>query len=410
MKSVFSEYYKISKSEEKRIWTEGLIVVDNNILLNQYRYSKTTSDKVIEVLTKLKDRLWIPYQVGLEYHNNRLDCFYNSWNASKTIKEKVDETRKHLLDDIKNKFNRNPFVVIEEFEDVVNKSFRQIEDKLKEWDKSVTDFINEDPINKKIIKLFENRIGADFTKEEIEKIYKEGEKRYSEKVPPGYKDDTQEKRSQGKRNVYGDLILWKQMMLKAKEEDKDVVFISDDEKEDWWFEWKGRKIYPRVELIREFRNETGHRILFYNQKAFLEYANNNLSLGQLDDTIKEVETDIRKKFAAQERYIRESQKAFESFKRVYDSYMDKANVRLDLDPADLYVGTASESAKSYMIRNALAHGIYPDSSYIDYLDRMKTINSSLTSRYLDGVMGENDKNPGEMTVRDIMNMDKGGKK
>lgn len=164
MKSVFSEYYKISKSEEKKIWTEGIIVVDNNILLNQYKYGKTTSDKVIEVLTKLKDRLWIPYQVGLEYHNNRLDCFYNSWNASKTIKEKVDEIRKHLLDDIKNKFNRNPFVVIEEFEEVVNKSFRQIDDKLKEWDKSVSDFINDDPINKKIIKLFENRIGADFSK------------------------------------------------------------------------------------------------------------------------------------------------------------------------------------------------------------------------------------------------------
>jgi len=361
MNVVFNEYYKISKDEEKRIWKEGLIVVDNNILLNQYRYSKETSDSVLEVLTTLKDRLWIPYQVGLEYHNNRLDCFYNSWNASKSIKDKVNDVKNSLLNDIQNKYNRNPFVVIGEFEEVVNKSFKQIEDKLKEWDNTVSDFVNNDPINKKIIKLFENRVGDDFSNDEIERIYKEGEKRYSEKIPPGYKDDTPDKRAKGKRNVFGDLIVWKQIIEKAKEVDKDVVFISDDEKEDWWFEWKGKKIYPRVELIREFRKETGHRILMYNQKSFLEYAKNTLNIGQLDETIKEIKKDIEKRDKAKAEKLTAS--VAQSVSDILKYYND-LNKKAAIDPSK-YVINYNDIPKVHYTFN-------PNLPNIDYLEALKS--------------------------------------
>lgn len=367
MKTVFNEYYKISKDEEKRIWDEGLIVVDNNILLNQYRYSKDTSDKVIEVLTQLKDRLWIPYQVGLEYHNNRLECFYNSWNASKTIKERINEVKTNLLNEIKNKYNRNPFVILEEFDEVVNKSFKQIDDKLKEWDKTVTDFVNNDPINKKIVQLFENKVGNDFSNEEIEKIFKEGEKRYSEKVPPGYKDDTPDKRAQGKRNVYGDLIVWKQIIAKAKEVDKDVVFISDDEKEDWWFEWKGKKIYPRVELIREFRQETGHRIILYNQKSFLEYAKSNFNFERLDETIREVEKDIKKRDKA--RAEKASVSVAQTISELFNKYLNNPSGQVLVDPTSYLV--------KYGDYHKIPYVVNPNITSLDYLEQLKSSQSTI---------------------------------
>lgn len=383
MKSVFSEYYKIDKNEEKRIWKDGLIVVDNNILLNQYRYSKATSDKVIEVLTKLKDRLWIPYQVGLEYHNSRLDCFCDNWNASKKLKNKVDELKKRLLDEAHNNFNRTPFIVIDEFDKVVNKSFKQIEKKLDEWDNPDVDFVNDDPINKKIIDLFDGRVGEDLSNEELEKLFKEGEKRYKEKVPPGYKDDTPEKQAKGKRNVYGDLIIWKQIIAKAKEEKKDVVFISDDEKEDWWFEWKGRKLYPRVELIREFRKETGQKILLYNQRSFLEYANTNLEHGQLDDTIKEVDDDIKKKEEIKERLLRDSMTVDELWREMVERYT-KAQLDSELVAPDVkasFVPTINSlhpNNNQYFISHSA-----PTVKYT--VDRVTPFQEGLASTYIDSI-------------------------
>ena len=43
---------------------------------------------------------------------------------------------------------------------------------------------------------------------------------------------------------------------KTKDNKRDVIFITDDKKEDWWNICKGRTIGPRVELIKEFSDIT----------------------------------------------------------------------------------------------------------------------------------------------------------
>ena len=47
------------------------------------------------------------------------------------------------------------------------------------------------------------------------------------------------------------MIVWKQIIRKAADTSKDVIFVSDDLKEDWMLEFRGKKYGPRKELIKE---------------------------------------------------------------------------------------------------------------------------------------------------------------
>ena len=124
------------------------------------------------------------------------------------------------------------------------------------------------------------------TEDELEALYKEGERRYANQVPPGYCDE-KNKKDKAKRSLYGDLVVWKQVIAYAKEKEQCVIFITDDHKSDWWDKVEG-KHSPRKELIREFMDCTGQNILIYDSGRFLEYAKRNKAKVSAK-TIREVE-------------------------------------------------------------------------------------------------------------------------
>ena len=71
MKQYFHGYYKPTDEDFDAIWNEATIVVDANVLLNLYTYSAATSQEVLTLLSEFDERLWLPHQVALEYHENR---------------------------------------------------------------------------------------------------------------------------------------------------------------------------------------------------------------------------------------------------------------------------------------------------------------------------------------------------
>ena len=83
-------------------------------------------------------------------------------------------------------------------------------------------------------------------------IVREGRFRYENSIPPGYKDGENDKKKGFQ--VYGDLIVWKEILRYAKKEKKPVLFICDDMKEDLYRDAK--KFLPRYELIKEFTDIT----------------------------------------------------------------------------------------------------------------------------------------------------------
>ncbi len=90
------------------------------------------------------------------------------------------------------------------------------------------DFLENDEFLEVITKLLAGKVGP-YSEEDLEKIYEDAEKRFILKQPPGYEDV---KKTVPER--YGDVVLWFQLIDYAKSLERPLIFVTDDEKEDWW--------------------------------------------------------------------------------------------------------------------------------------------------------------------------------
>ena len=311
MQDKFSEYYRISNDEIQRHWEKDIFCFDANVLLNLYRYTPKTRMAFLELLKQINDRIWITYQAAFEYQKNRLLVI----NAQKEAYKDIRETLKKKKDEIETKLNgfkKHPYLQAGELKRQIESAFQTISKDLDNLENKHPDYLEDDPIWDQLTVLLNGRVGDDFSKEELEKIYKDGKKRYDEKVPPGFMD-AKDKQNEGNRSLYGDIIVWKQVMEKAKQIDNSIILITDDLKEDWWYKFKGKTISPRIELIKEFREETNKRINIYQADRFLELANKNLSQQTTKEAIQEVrdvrladELDIEKQIRDLEMFLEDN--------------------------------------------------------------------------------------------------------
>ncbi|MFM7370860.1 MAG: PIN-like domain-containing protein, partial [Sphaerospermopsis kisseleviana] len=64
MRSVFVGYFRPKDDELSQMWSEGIFVVDANVLLNLYRYSSGTRKELEKALEAVKDRIFITHQAA----------------------------------------------------------------------------------------------------------------------------------------------------------------------------------------------------------------------------------------------------------------------------------------------------------------------------------------------------------
>ena len=132
---------------------------------------------------------------------------------------------------------------------------------------------SDDEILNRILSIFDGRIGDKVDDEELSQIKKEGKERFEKSIPPGYKDDKKKNNETDDNNAYGDLIIWKQIIKFAKGNNVGIVFVTHDQKEDWWNIVKGKTIGPRIELRREFLEETKQFFHMYSMNSFISEYN-----------------------------------------------------------------------------------------------------------------------------------------
>jgi hypothetical protein len=270
MKDKFFGYYPPEEKEIEEIWNDSIMALDANTLLNLYRYTKSTKDDFLKILKEYSNRIWLPYQVGYEFHSNRINVIKTQEKTYNEIGKKLDEEFKNISEQV-NFFKRHSLIKTDYILNQISETFDKIKSELELLSTNHPEYLINDDILPVITELFNGKIGDEFNETEYDKIYKEGETRYKKKIPPGYYDLS--KKSEGDRHLYGDLIIWKQLINYSKKLKKTIIFITDDRKEDWWLKYKGETICPRVELIKEFFDETGFRILIYQADSFLRYAN-----------------------------------------------------------------------------------------------------------------------------------------
>jgi hypothetical protein len=291
MKKEFPGYYHPEKEDFEEIWETCNFVFDANILLNLYRYSRDTSIDFINILESkdLEDRIWIPYQAALEYHQNRLGVIYDQTNAYKKIQEKLSGFRNDIDNELSDicKKGRHPLINHEEFISELITLFEKYESQLDDLKEDHPDLLSEDWIKNKVTDIFEGKVCDQLDPKEKERIIKEGNNRYQIKIPPGYKDI-----NKPYPEKYGDLFIWFEIINFANQAEKPVIFITDDRKEDWWYRHNGKTIGPRPELINEFISKTGRNFYMYSADRFMYEATNYLDKQINEESIEEIE-DIR---------------------------------------------------------------------------------------------------------------------
>ena len=281
MKSLFSGYYFFSDSELADLWKNCTFIFDTNVLLNLYRYPKATSDELLKILKRISGQLWIPFQVGLEYQENRLDVineqvemFHKVQEALKKGKESLEQNLNQLQ--LKKRHSLiDPTELLEKIDNAITE-FQQNLELLQEKQPNVFDY---DQLREEIASIFEGKIGQPpSSQEELNAIYAEGKRRYDQKYPPGYMDidKDNELRKRKERTVYlysglsferkyGDLILWYQIIEEAEKNDKlkKIIYVSGDVKEDWWYKadrFGSRQeaiLGARPELVQEISSKSG---------------------------------------------------------------------------------------------------------------------------------------------------------
>lgn len=287
MKNKLPEYYQPSADDIKRLWNEGTIVLDANVLLNLFRYSTNSREELYKILEHYQDRLWIPYQVAFEF-------LENSKSLPASLSKVISDTLKKIdslsgaLDSILelNKFDKYHLLKPEDIRKETKKLQDRLHDKIEKIKKEY-EAVDKDAIVDKITDLFNGKVGEDFDDNTLENLYKEGERRYKEKVPPGFKD-LEEKKGAPKRHLYGDLIWWKQAIEYAKTNSCDLVIVTDDAKEDWWYKVENETKSPRVELIKEFNRLSGRCFHMYRTGRFMELAKKYDKVSISSTSIKEV--------------------------------------------------------------------------------------------------------------------------
>ncbi|TEU22634.1 MAG: hypothetical protein E3J21_00110 [Anaerolineales bacterium] len=185
----------------------------------------------------------------------------------------------------------------------VEEVFSEFRGELDTLEQEQPDVYDDDELRDQIDSLLEGKIGPPpESQSELDRIFEEGRIRYEHKHPPGYGDTGKAQPGEREtcsygglafRREYGDLILWFQIIEAAKAKElKHIIFVTDDEKEDWWWTVKSRgkkTIGPRPELVEELHRKAGVSSFYmYNSERFLEFAKQYLGAQVDQESIDQV--------------------------------------------------------------------------------------------------------------------------
>lgn len=311
MKLESKSQYIINDEKEKSLWENAIIVFDSSSLLDFYFVPKKSREKIYdEIFKKLEQRLWIPNHVQFEYLKNREKIISKPISEKYTpLKDKVKafETtfQKEYVRKIESiqketeKDDRHPHIAqdkidayknkINDFLDSTKQFHTEIISQISESENEVNALKDNDDVLKSLEEHFD--VGVEFSFEDILAITKEGKHRYEFKIPPGY-GDYYNKQKKGTQ-IFGDLIIWKEILNYSKSKECPIIFITNDIKkdEDWCYldtKNKDRISSPREELIKEIKDYAGVDFWMYSFSQFLFNSNKYLESSIEEEVINQI--------------------------------------------------------------------------------------------------------------------------
>ncbi|MGX1474989.1 UNVERIFIED_CONTAM: putative nucleic-acid-binding protein [Streptomyces canus] len=299
-------------AERSAFFQDGIIVLDTNVLLSLYEYTETSRGEVLSALEQTAGRLWMPYQVGLEFVRGRRSTLESRKralsDAASEVNKKLMAARKAIVE-AKNlvcaqldKYARAHEEIAELDALVANASVDQHLDLYRQEFKRHLDMLKadhelalnsadaDDPILPRIAALYGDGVGEQPDAEVLRKRIEEATAfRFPNKIPPGFADsgkDTPLKSA-------GDFLLWEELIEHVRqlpEASRRVLFISNDTKEDWYESDSGsRSSRPWPSLVDELERRAGAQLRIETQLNFYGGIREFLNAELAADTYAEIE-------------------------------------------------------------------------------------------------------------------------
>lgn len=236
----------------------ALVVLDTNVLLVPYTVNSKSLDAIRVTYQRLKaeNRLFIPAQAAREFAIHRANKLGEIFVALTKVRNGLrapDVGDYPLLADL------------DEYKQLAE-LHQQIRAKLDEYHKALGTVVDrvrawrwDDPVSLLYRDLFTSEVVIEEpeTRTEIEKFLAH---RRANRLAPGYKDASKDD------GGVGDALIWRTILHLGSARQQDLIFVSLDEKPDWWHRSEKTALYPRFDLANEYWREsrgcTFHQVRF----------------------------------------------------------------------------------------------------------------------------------------------------
>jgi hypothetical protein len=266
MRNAFPWYFDRKPADYKELWANSTLTVDANVLLDLYRYHESTRESILSAMESFAGRFWISHQTAREFLKNRKRVITDVDAEYQKAKNYINDIDK-LVDETEAKFYSARLIS----EPTTKKISKALKDAIKLAHSEISDAINKSPdfskadtIFYRLEKLISNNIGTEPT--DLDARHLEAKRRQSSKTPPGYMDAQKD----GNESA-GDYVMWSEIIDYAKQSGKPIIFVTSEQKEDWWERKSGKTLGPRLELLEESYKKTGATFVIYQTERFLEY-------------------------------------------------------------------------------------------------------------------------------------------
>jgi len=287
MKELFPEFYLDSLDvNDLNREKNNLIVFDSNFLLDILRLPTEIAEKYLEAIDKVKNHIFVPYLVGIEFNFNKKKVKIETLENVKGYKDRIsnllhietDKVYKNLCESLLKEDNVN-FLnnkvhkeqIHSNTKDKLEIFLQELLDKQEHIIKDLHQTIDEkyskdlDELTARVIELIGDSVAPKRNQEWFDEVQKKGDKRYNNEIPPGFNDrkdkgglirtysdisyDTQ----------YGDYIIWEEILhevaSRAHSVGEKVIFVTSDgnsdKKYDLMYRVKGKTVGPYISMLNE---------------------------------------------------------------------------------------------------------------------------------------------------------------
>ena len=238
-----SPVFTFSPKPLHEVLKDAVFVLDTNALLVPYGTDPASLDAIRTTYTKLlsENRLVVPAQAAREFAKNRperLKTAYDQLAQRQSLN--VTESAYPLLAELPD------YKALKKIEDELAAKVKEYRAAIKTVLSKVRGWYWDDPVSAMYRTMFTDKVVLD-VKLKGDDLKTDVIFRQIHKVPPGYKDSSKDTGSAG------DLIIWRTILEIGRNRKKHVVFVSGEEKADWWYRASEGVLYPRFELLDEYR-------------------------------------------------------------------------------------------------------------------------------------------------------------